>query len=275
MRSKTLFVVVIGLIIGLLLAAAGVVRAGELEPVAGPADPGSRMYTLEQIYQRLTTGYYFVKLSGFTEPTSGPGSTMHTLDEIMAKAQPRALAKRVAKTGQTTCYDEAGNVIACSGTGQDGEYRAGIDPAVVPTMSGGGYNTPAWTGVRFTDNGDGTVTDNLTALIWLKDASCLGTQTWTAALSSAKTLHSGECNLSDGSAEGDWRLPNANELHSLGPGWPPGPPFTGVPAFAWTSTTYTDVPTYAWYVRLSDGVLTPVAGLKTVSSSVWPVRGGL
>ena len=58
------------------------------------------MYTLEQIYQRLTTGNYFAKQSGFTEPASGPGTgTMHTLDEIMAKAQPRALAKRVGEDG--------------------------------------------------------------------------------------------------------------------------------------------------------------------------------
>lgn len=29
---------------------------------------------------------------------------------------------------------------------------------------------------RFTDNADGTVTDNQAGLIWLKDADCFGTQ---------------------------------------------------------------------------------------------------
>ena len=42
-----------------------------------------------------------------------------------------------------------------------------------------------WPNPRFTDNGDGTVTDNLTALIWLKNANCFGVEKWNDALSSA------------------------------------------------------------------------------------------
>ncbi len=30
------------------------------------------------------------------------------------------------QTGQTKCYDTAGVEIACAGTGQDGEIRAGV-----------------------------------------------------------------------------------------------------------------------------------------------------
>jgi len=30
------------------------------------------------------------------------------------------------QTGQTKCYDTAGAVIDCAGTGQDGEIRAGV-----------------------------------------------------------------------------------------------------------------------------------------------------
>ena len=73
----------------------------------------------------------------------------------------------------------------------------------------------AWPNPRFTDNSNGTVTDNLTGLIWLKNANCFGTQTWANALSAANTLNSGECGLTDGSAEGDWRLPNVREQQSL------------------------------------------------------------
>jgi hypothetical protein len=58
------------------------------------------------------------------------------------------------ETGQTTCYDTEGDVIPCAGTGQDGDIQAGV----------------AWPDPRFRDNGDGTVTDNLTGLMWLKDA---------------------------------------------------------------------------------------------------------
>jgi len=70
-------------------------------------------------------------------------------------------------TGQTGCWDSSGGSITCADTGQDGDIQAGValpDP-------------------RFTDNGDGTVTDNLTGLIWLINANCFGEQTWTQARS--------------------------------------------------------------------------------------------
>ena len=41
------------------------------------------------------------------------------------------------------------------------------------------------------DNSDGTVTDNLTRLIWLKNANCFGSKTWSEALSDCNSLASG------------------------------------------------------------------------------------
>jgi hypothetical protein len=62
---------------GLLLPA--IVGARDLEPPAGPDDSGSAMYTIEDIYNYLDTGVAGTKRSsGFTEPTSTLGSTMHT-----------------------------------------------------------------------------------------------------------------------------------------------------------------------------------------------------
>jgi hypothetical protein len=60
---------------------------------------------------------------------------------------------------------------------------------------------------RFTDNGDGTVTDNMTGLIWLEDTNCPGgTIDWSAGLTFASPLYDGstgdsggDCGLSDGS----------------------------------------------------------------------------
>jgi hypothetical protein len=77
---------------------------------------------------------------------------------------PQALAQqaRVPRTGQTTCLDAAGSQINCTGTGQDGAIQAGV-PSPNP---------------RFSDTNDGTVKDNLTNLIWLKNAECFGLQTW-------------------------------------------------------------------------------------------------
>ena len=59
------------------------------------------------------------------------------------------------------------------------------------------------------------VTDNLTGLIWLKNARCVGGTDWENALTWCNTLASGSCNLSDGSSAGEWRLPNINEFSSL------------------------------------------------------------
>ena len=72
----------------------------------------------------------------------------------------------VPETGQTQCFDVDGTEIICSGTGQDGDLRKGLK----------------WPVPRFTDNEDGTVTDNLTGLIWLKHRSCAGdSRSWTGA----------------------------------------------------------------------------------------------
>jgi len=172
------------------------------------------------------------------------------------------------KTGQTTDYF----------TGDDGDLEKGVE---LPNP-------------RFKDNGDGTIADNLTALIWTKDAHCFGTtRTWTNALSDCNGLASGACGLTDGSNAGDWRLPNVRELQSLmhygyhapplsniiGDGqWSEGDPFTNLrfslSDYYWTSTTYSfpqhsDV---AWVIYMIDS---DTGGhSKTWNHEVWCVRDG-
>jgi hypothetical protein len=200
-------------------------------------------------------------LAGTLDPPGLPAPTMVTLQQIYDRL---STPTGVAQTGQTTCTNASGTVISCAGTGQDGALLKGV--TVSP---------------RFTDNGNGTVTDNLTGLIWLKTVSCFGSSSnWNTALSDANTLHNGSCGLTDGSAAGDWRLPNIMELLSLidngqvNPALPPGHPFTGVGVEAWSSTTHADVPSEAWWVALAYGAY--AYGGKTGFSgvSVWPVRGG-
>jgi hypothetical protein len=174
----------------------------------------------------------------------------------------------VEDTGQTLCYDPGGispGLVPCAGTGQDGEHQAGV----------------AWPTPRFTDNLNGTVTDNLTGLIWLKDANCVSFFApidFEAALEVANTLSQGFCGLVDGSIAGDWRLPNIKELVSLMDygEWPPlpsGHPFTSVqPTFYWSSTSSVPDPTSAWDVKMDFGSVFPAN--KTSNLHVWPVRGG-
>lgn len=202
------------------------------------------------------TAAYWVVQAGNLEPPGPPAPTMVTLSEIGSSG-------RVHTTGQSACWDLTGTPIACLGTGQDGEYQKGV--SVAP---------------RFTDNADGTVTDNLTSLIWLKDANCFGLKIWPTALSSANTLANGSCGLADGSVAGDWRLPNIKELQSLydyneiNPAVPAGHPFAGVRSDKyWSSTTHVGDPSLAWTVlpQFSGSVNYDT---KADDAFVWPVRGG-
>jgi hypothetical protein len=123
--------------------------------------------------------------AGDLEPDAAPGSTMHTLDEIYNKLDqlvPGGGLASVEKTGQTTSHE----------TGDDGDLSKGV----------------TWPNPRFTDNNDGTVTDNLTGLVWLKDANRFGSTNWADALIACNALAADGTNLTDGSSAGDWRLPN-------------------------------------------------------------------
>ncbi|MBF0564505.1 MAG: DUF1566 domain-containing protein [Nitrospirae bacterium] len=172
------------------------------------------------------------------------------------------------QTGQTTCWDAYGDVISCAGTGQDGAIKAGV----------------AWPNPRFTDNGDQTMTDNLTGLIWAKDAStpsvglCKGgAMSWQDALGYVACL-----NIAIYLGYNDWRLPNINEMKSLeniGQGgdsgtWLDTQGFTTVESSYWSSTTCSGIPSLAWVVGLTAGASGAVGGAKTNGNSVWPVRAG-
>lgn len=108
----------------------------------------------------------------------------------------------VPQTGQTICVGAINGHLSCSGTGQDGEIRAGVP---LPTP-------------RFMDNGNGTVTDNLTGLQWLKDLSCFGSGAWLDAFSLLGNFNSGGAPICAEYTAGtfaDWRIANINELRSL------------------------------------------------------------
>ncbi|MDH5327315.1 MAG: DUF1566 domain-containing protein [Gammaproteobacteria bacterium] len=183
-------------------------------------------------------------------------------------------------TGQNECFDGNGDPIACAGTGQDGEHR-----------SGSGFLTP-----RFMNNGDGTVVDSLTGIVWPADGNIMssrdpgydregvaddGIVTWQAALAYVAKLNE-ESYL----GYNDWRLPNRNELrslinygvadnavelHSNG--------FSNYASSYWSSSSYFSadaVSAAAWVVNMVSGYIFPMdkSELVVAFMGVVPVRGG-
>jgi hypothetical protein len=165
----------------------------------------------------------------------------------------------VPKTGQNTCIDVGNYAIDCEGTGQDGEWQTGV---ILPDP-------------RFTHNGDQTITDNLTALMWTEDADLFrGRMRWFEALTA--------CNDLFFAGYDDWRLPNIRELFSLvdfgekNPALPYGHSFTNVDTSGYWSSTYRfSIGWYAFRVVMGDGFV-DVFGFTdpTHLSYAWCVRGG-
>lgn len=155
----------------------------------------------------------------------------------------------VPKTAQTTTYR----------SGDDGHLRKGV----------------AWPSPRFTDHGN-TVTDNLTGLMWAKNANLPGGyRTWEGAIDYCNGMNAGAGTY----GYTDWRLPNVREMQSLinyarsNPALPAVHPFTGVQsAIYWSSSTSADHTGHAWYVSLYYGSVN--RDFKTHAHYVWPVRGG-
>ncbi|MFA6435283.1 MAG: DUF1566 domain-containing protein [Elusimicrobiales bacterium] len=137
---------------------------------------------------------------------------------------------------------------------------------------------PAISSPSYTNNGDGTTTDNVTGLMWARGA--YGTSyTWANALSSCTTtMNSG----SGYAGYKDWRLPNVRELISIidyGIAQPcvNGAAFPGTQTNGyWTSTTHPTA-TSAFVVLINttgEPCGRAYDGAKTANFYVRCVRGG-
>ncbi len=223
--------------------------------------------------------------AGTTCPSTGDLAAVQTrvagdTDAVADKltgTMPTAL-RRLPASGQTTSY----------APGDDGAVQAG---AVLP--------------LSYTDNSDGTITDNKTGLMWEKldksgsahDVS--NTFTWATAFSSkivalnTTPCFAGYC---------DWRLPNVKELESLvdygrqNPAIDPSFNANCVPGCVvatcsctsspnfmyWSSTTFVGDPSSAWLVDFYNGSFGPLWSGTTAQEKVMSgyylvraVRGGL
>ncbi len=119
--------------------------------------------------------------------------------------------------------------------------------------------------MRFVDNGDGTVTDTQTGLMWEQGSA--GHLDWITAIERCKSL--------DLAGHNDWRLPTLRELFSIAdhdrhkPAC--DPVFNMRPQYYWSSSTYVDAPQCAWSVGFSAGNV--LANYKTDYYTVRAVRG--
>lgn len=122
---------------------------------------------------------------------------------------------------------------------------------------------------HFRDNGDSTVADMTTGLMWQQTET--EAMTWEKALAYCENLNLAGYN--------DWRLPNIRELLSLVDDIRCDPSintayFPGCrPSIYWSSTTHTHYPGFAWYIGFDDGRVHG-GGHKVRSHYVRAVRGG-
>jgi len=173
---------------------------------------------------------------------------------------------------------------------------------------------PDESGNVYVDCGNGTVTDNRTGLVWLQDADCYGTATWGRAMDLVAGLSdlpeslnedcqdlsdpndTCDCNLTDGSSPGEWRIPSIDEWHEMtaaavamgcvgddGPSitsddgldcWSETDSFTGIQPFPyWSASPYSPDSLKGFAKDLDDGSAdswsATIWGLY-----VWPVRDG-
>jgi hypothetical protein len=122
---------------------------------------------------------------------------------------------------------------------------------------------------QFTDNGNGTITDHLTGLVWQKKPAEEALN-WEKSLIYAESLALGGFR--------DWRLPNIKELRSISEESKSNPSvdtnyFTiaGAKKF-WASTTLPNQAARAWYWDTQYGITSHAD--KTAGHLVLAVRGG-
>jgi hypothetical protein len=127
-------------------------------------------------------------------------------------------------------------------------YKSDNYPCGVRAVRGGQNQSSN----NFIDNGNGTVTDTQTNLMW-QQGTAQNTMLWKDALAQCE-------NLSLGGYQ-DWRLPNIKELFSIVDYGRQNPAintqfFTVIDNYSiyWSSTTVTDDPKSAWIISLSRGM---------------------
>jgi hypothetical protein len=246
-------------------------NVNELESLINAEKPNTAYYLNMQGFDNVQWDYYWssTTYAGRTEGAwilnmwaGGVRVDSKTVDNYVWPVRsipPASQRAQLWRTGQTTSYY----------SGDDGDQQRGV----------------FWPSPRFIDNGDGTVTDDLTGLMWSKNSSprvgspCKSSNlSWQEALDYVKCL-----NTKNYLGYSDWRLPNRKELRSLinygkdNPAiWLSTQGFSNVQLswFYWSSTTLAGSGSdHAWGVPMWDGG--EYSYRKNYKKGyVWPVRAG-
>jgi len=145
--------ITVALSLMLMVSLSGFAVAGIMDSPGAPSG-GSGMYTLQNLYDYLTSGTALTVQTSFQEPTSGPGSTMKTTKEIGD-----AVATPFAMCDTTAANVELGKKFFCT---QPGSWGVQTGTLVVPPTP-----TP-------------TITPTVTPTPWtLNEGNCNATTGWT------------------------------------------------------------------------------------------------
>lgn len=256
----------------------GIVHAGNLQP---PGSPGSTMYTLSDIYTRLTTNATATEGGHSFDPPAGiPASTMYTLTQVYS-AIPTIDANTVASS---TTYlgikgTLLGNMFNGTGSGFTGGNQAqgGVDDFNNNGSPPSNRYAKGWTDCSTGDHcgtGDSgaDAKDNSTGLIW--SLPCNGSGCSSFSDSGPLTYTWDATGGNNGSASSTalcanhsgWALPHQKQiLQAHIDGAYGNLEASGVSRFYWSGTTYSFGVSSAWYVGLSYGS----AGSNTKTSSIY------
>jgi hypothetical protein len=225
-------------------------NANELESLVNAGVPDNEIWLAAQGFTNLMSGFYWSSTGNATE------ACVLWLSYCNFYLQPKdnVFNTWAVRGGQ-------GGTVRLPRTGQFANYEGRDDGAL---QKGGPWPSP-----RFTNNGNGTVTDNLTGLMWERQPLDLG-RTWAEALAYADGLTTG--------GYSDWRLPNRREIGSLAnfgvantAAWLNTQGFANVQGSNtyWTSTTWSNDTAQAWMAWVNFGC---APSPKTGQYYAWAVR---